>query len=357
MMSCCRSVLPTGSALVNILLLLWTKVVAETPANCNMSPTTGCLNGEAYNYLDKKTCGKSIYDRSTVGCCGPNTIFQYSTEFCCDALIHPKSVGTCAKWTQALEDAAPDCWDCTGRRLGDIGEYEALVEEVEKQGSSIEEIHEASATTKNELEEEGSALRRRLDSWPSPFPFDTVANGESPTPCNSIDTDRGCFNTYTFYYETDYICGNYLAKSSNYGCCDGIPYRFDTQSCCYLDDAYVVKNSFGYCACNSIECVPTHTPSEAPAVSPTIAPTITFKPTAESTIPPSFSPTHSFRPTVSRVVSTSSDENSGIKRNYLYGALGVVGGVLAGVIFFQKRASNLIKERHSVALEIADTYY
>ena len=175
-------------------------------------------------------------------------------------------MGTCAAWTQAKEDAAPDCWDCSGRRLGDISDYEALVDEVEKQGDS-ENIgkmsEEADVNTHDELEvstgdeseatDEEVSLRRRLDSWPSPFPFDTVANGASPTPCNSIDVDRGCFNTYTFYYETDYICGNYLAKSSNYGCCDGIPFRFDTQSCCYLDDAYVVKNSFRYCSCNVSE--------------------------------------------------------------------------------------------------------
>ena len=43
--------------------------------------------------------------------------------------------------------------------------------------------------------------------------------------------------------------------------------------------------------------------------------------------------------------------------NYLYGALAAVGVGLGAIVFFQKRASNLIKERHSVALEIADTYY
>lgn len=353
--------------LASLQLLLWARVVAETPANCDTSPTSGCLNGEAYNYLDKKTCGQSIYDRNTVGCCSTHTIFQYSTEFCCNSVVHPHSVGTCAKWTQALEDAAPDCWDCSGRRLGDVADYEALVDEVEKQENvNTDRDNNEVLTTKNELEttaedepieEEGSSLRRRLDSWPSPFPFDTVANGASPTPCNSIDTDRGCFNTYTFYYETDYICGNYLAKSSNYGCCDGEPYRFDTQSCCYLDDEYVVKNAADYCACNAIECVPTYTPSESPVTSPTFHPTITLKPTAESTIPPSISPTYSFRPTVSKVVSSASEEDDVFKKNVLYAAIAVVAVVMAGVIIFQKRASRLIKERHSVALEIADTYY
>lgn len=39
---------------------------AETPANCDTSETTGCLNGNAYNHLDKKPCGNAVYDRATV---------------------------------------------------------------------------------------------------------------------------------------------------------------------------------------------------------------------------------------------------------------------------------------------------
>jgi hypothetical protein len=38
----------------------------ETPANCGMSETTGCLNGNAYNYLDKKVCGQTLHDRQEV---------------------------------------------------------------------------------------------------------------------------------------------------------------------------------------------------------------------------------------------------------------------------------------------------
>jgi hypothetical protein len=76
-----------------------------------------------------------------------------------------------------------------------------------------------------------------------------VTNGESPTPCTTIDDDYGCFNTYKFYYATDYICENYLLKNSGYGCCDGLPYRFSSQTCCFLDDVYVVKNANHWCAC------------------------------------------------------------------------------------------------------------
>jgi hypothetical protein len=207
------------------------------------------------------------------GCCHVATPFQYVNEFCCYGAVHPKSVGTCDKWTAALEDAAPECYDCSGRRL-DTTSYEALVEEVEAEERAREHLEHdvvvqdrvdvdaeiaAEVVTvgeKDSLQEDAPdpSLRRRLATWPSPFPFDTVASGASPTPCTTIDTDYGCFNTYKFFYATDYICENYLLKNSDYGCCDGIPYRFASQTCCFLDDAYVVKNANHWCACKVIFC-------------------------------------------------------------------------------------------------------
>lgn len=242
--------------------------------------------------------------------------------------MNPKSVGTCGKWTAELEDAAPACYDCSGRRLDQEG-YEALVEEVELEERGLKQTDTAAAVEEAsdrhvdfsaalELDEEDflqadapePALRRRLATWPSPFPFDTVASGASPTPCNTIDDDYGCFNTYKFFYDTDYICENYLLKNSVYGCCDGIPYRFASQTCCYLDDAYVVKNANHWCACvvshslgevsiahcilfiyspnssfllQSKTCVPTYAPTlpaaptEAPVTRPTSEPTLTYR--------------------------------------------------------------------------------
>lgn len=375
----------TDSVLIAIcvLFLAGHTVAVETPANCGMSETTGCLNGNAYNYLDKKVCGNSLYDRHTVGCCHVATPFQYSTEFCCYGTVNPKSVGTCGKWTAELEDAAPACYDCSGRRLDQEG-YESLVEDVEAEERELEQSEVANAAIKApgadvdfsaalELSEDDlqqvqadapePALRRRLDSWPSPFPFDTVASGASPTPCTTIDDDYGCFNTYRFYYATEYICENYLLINSVYGCCDGIPYRFASQTCCYLDDAYVVKNANHWCACVSKTCVPTYAPTlpaaptEAPVTRPTSEPTLTYKPTWESTVPPSVSPTHSQRPTVSVVTAATDLEKDVFKVNWLYGAAGFLVVTLGAIVFFQTRASKLIKERHDVALEIADTNF
>lgn len=45
------------------------------------------------------------------------------------------------------------------------------------------------------------------------------------------------------------------------------------------------------------------------------------------------------------------------KVNWLYGAAGFVVVSLGAVVYFQTRASKLIKERHDVALEIADTNF
>ena len=81
-----------------------------------------------------------------------------------------------------------------------------------------------------------------------------------------------------------------------------------------------------------------------------------MQPTWESTIPPSLSPTHSVRPTAFTVQSES-EPGKVFRVNYLYGAAAVLVVGLAVMAFFQSRTSNLIKERHDVALEIADTNY
>ena len=66
---CVLMTMPSPQAVVLFPLLACvlysTNVQAETPANCGMSATTGCLNGAAYNYLDKKACGNNVYDRQT----------------------------------------------------------------------------------------------------------------------------------------------------------------------------------------------------------------------------------------------------------------------------------------------------
>jgi len=295
--------------------------------------------------------------------------------------VNPKSVGTCGKWTSELEDAAPACYDCSGRRLDQDG-YDSLVEEVEAEERELQQSAAAAAAGEAPdahvdfsaalvLDEEDGlqedvpepALRRRLATWPSPFPFDTVASGQSPTPCNTIDDDYGCFNTYKFFYATDYICENYLLKNNAYGCCDGIPYRFSSQTCCYLDDAYVVKNANHWCACVSKTCVPTYSPTlpaaptEAPMTRPTSEPTFTYKPTWESTIPPTVAPSYSQRPTVSVATAATDLEKEVFKVNWLYGAAGFMVVTLGAIVYFQTRASKLIKERHDVALEIADTNF
>lgn len=82
-----------------------------------------------------------------------------------------------------------------------------------------------------------------------------------------------------------------------------------------------------------------------------------MKPTWEATDPPTLSPTHSTRPTVTSNSLSDTEENKVFKANYLYGAAALVVVALAGVAYFQTRASNLIKERHEVAQEIADTNY
>lgn len=160
-------------------------------------------------------------------------------------------MGTCGRWTTALESAAPECYDCSRRRLDGLRDYGSLaMQHQESLAVELEEEGEQEKEQEGQEHQGGSvSLRRRLASWPSPFPFDTIASGDSPTPCTTIDDDRGCFNSYDFYYATDYLCGNWILKNNAYGCCDGEPYRFSSQTCCFLEGEYTVKNANHWCAC------------------------------------------------------------------------------------------------------------
>lgn len=68
-------------------------------------------------------------------------------------------------------------------------------------------------------------------------------------------------------------------------------------------------------------------------------------------------PTVSQNPTREVVPRDENLEEEVFKVNWLYGAAGFVVVSLGAVVYFQTRASKLIKERHDVALEIADTNF
>lgn len=355
---------PAGGSALALVCLIGITSIRSSFGSCEVTSSSGCLNGQSFNYSDKKACGSGIFDRETVGCCHVATAFQYETEFCCYGTVQPKSVGTCAAWSPEQQSESPDCWDCSGRRLGmpdystlGVSESEEVEDSTEVTTETVIESNDMSSTPEVEGLGDSEGQRRRLATWPSPFPFDTIANGASPTPCTSTADDRGCYNTYTYYYSTDYVCENYLLKYSDYGCCDGIPYRVASQTCCYLDGKYVVKNSFHYCDCRASECVPTNVPSVAPIVNPTSIPTATFKPTSSPSERPTSVPTISSEPTSVAVTLSVSDDDDVFKESWLIGSIVGVAALLVGLACLQSRASSLIKERHEVALEIADTNF
>jgi hypothetical protein len=69
-------------------------------------------------------------------------------------------------------------------------------------------------------------------------------------------------------------------------------------------------------------------------------------------------PSYSHRPTLSSVVNSAAAlDDEVFKVNWLYGAAAFIGVGILAVVYFQTRASRLIKERHEVANEIADTNF
>lgn len=218
----------------------------------------------------------------------------------------------------------------------------------------------------NEFNENNQALAptpvhidRKLATWPTSDPFDTIAAGPSPTPCTLLDDKVGCFNSYQYYYVTHYPCYNYLLTWSVFGCCDGIPYRHQSQTCCYIDDKYVVKNSNTWCTCQSYECEPSAAPTKtfkskkptiAPTIRPTRIPTVSFAPTSSA---PTELPTVTFKPTPAQVTTLSANDNKEVFHpEYIYGGTALLFVGLTALMYFQSRASRLITQRHHIVLEI-----
>lgn len=365
-----------------------------------------------------------IYDKATQGCCNQGQPYSLELEFCCANTLYPVGSGQCVRWLRSETEKYPECYQCTVNpnralsyldALGIADEITSAELATQRQlaasDQSAEENTDETApetshlrvsrnavkelpqleqtdtytdrgdisdltqtdhsqdmdmtnvdTTHNDEEGEGE-VHRQLATWPTSVPFDTRANGPSPTPCLEMTDKEGCFNTYTYKFVTHYPCYDLLLTWSVYGCCDGIPYRHASQTCCYLDGEYVVKNANTWCTCQSYECAPSSAPtkkpvspkpSQKPTRKPTPIPTLTYYPTVEPTHAPTAQPSISHKPTPSRAASSLDDDEFHVK--YIYGGAGIIVVGMAALMYMQGRASRLIKQRHSVVQEIQDVY-
>lgn len=403
-----------------VIFLFVNKLKSETNT-CVMTSSTGCIYSNSYDFETQFVCGAMqagnvppIYDKATQGCCNQGVPYSKSQEFCCSNEIYPMGSGQCVKWVRADVEKFPECYDCTDnptRKLSYkdfmIGLTTSPIDEIPLENQQQQEEQEKSIIyeekfipnpnylranqeekimkdsdvileskskpepeSKLELEPEPELnqpalsptpvhIDRKLATWPTSDPFDTIANGPSPTPCTLLDDKVGCYNSYQYFYVTHYPCYNYLLTWSVYGCCDGIPYRHQSQTCCYLDGQYVVKNSNTWCTCQSYQCEPsaaptktliTKKPTRTPTTRPTHIPTISFSPT---TAIPTDSPTISFKPTPAQIVKLSANNDDEVfHAEYIYGGGAFLFVGLVALIYFQSKASRLIAERHRIVLEI-----
>mmetsp|Transcript_23928 Transcript_23928/g.35127 ORF Transcript_23928/g.35127 Transcript_23928/m.35127 type:complete len:352 (-) Transcript_23928:162-1217(-) len=346
--------------LVSISLLsLMFHIIYAAENTCVMTETTGCIHSTSYDLETQFVCGSiqagnvaPIYDKATQGCCNQGQPYSKDLEFCCANKLYPLGAGQCVRWLRSEEEKYPECYDCSVNPNRALSEYkQALgIQDASEENMDIEEI---------DNDEEGHNLRRGLATWPTSSPFDTIANGPSPTPCVEMTDKVGCFNTYEYKYVTHYPCYNLLLTWATYGCCDGIPYRHASQTCCFLDGEYVVKNANTWCTCQSYECAPTAAPSKKPTTKkptsqptprPTPEPTLTYYPTNSPTHAPTSIPTITFKPTPF-VASKAVDEKE-FHAKYIYGGGGIIIIGLAVLMYFQGKATTLIKQRHNVVMEI-----
>ena len=382
--------------LLNFFALTTSAVFVSSEVNtCVRTSTTGCIYSNSYDLETQFVCGAMqagntppIYDIATQGCCNMGVVYSKSLEFCCNNQIYPLGSGQCVRWFRADVEKYPDCYDCTNNptrslsykdlMLGnEISSIDETPEYEEKfvpnpnylRTNTAEQVLPTPTTTDSNpslMDESSSNLKehnlasdsseRRLNTWPTSEPFDTIASGISQTPCTLLDDKVGCYNTYQYNYVTHYPCYNWLLTWSVWGCCDGIPYRHQSQTCCFLDGVYVVKNANTWCTCQSFECAPSSSPTKLrpptlnPTRRPTRSPTISFSPT---NVPSSSAPTVTLRPTDLALVSAKSNNDDEVfNPNYIYGAAAFLCVGLGILMHLQNRASKLISERHHIVSQI-----
>jgi hypothetical protein len=389
-----------------LLFLLQLSLLVSEENTCIRTSTTGCIYSNSYDLATQFVCGAMqagntppIYAKEFQGCCNMGTVYSKELEFCCQNKIYPKGSGQCVQWFRADVEKYPECYDCTDNparalyqdmMLGSAdmsplsGAAEAVAEPqfeekfipnpnylrtdeerippppIPSQPASLSS-HDSLSSSNDAPTPTPSpeAVERRLATWPTSEPFDTIANGPSPTACTVLDDKVGCYNTYQYNYVTHYPCYNYLLTWSVWGCCDGIPYRHASQTCCFLDGVYVVKNANTWCTCQSYECAPSAAPtktlkSKSPTLTPTrrpsASPTISSAPTFS---PPSSVPTITYRPTEYVSLSTANaNDDEVFNADYIYGAAALLVVMMGALMYLQSRASKLISERHLIVSQI-----
>jgi len=188
---------------------------------CVSSATTGCLNGQAYDFATQFPCGAhDIYNYSSASCCEQGRPFSTTDEYCCTGSgqkgVHSYADGKCDLNT-------PDQCAC----------YDTV-----KQTPAVNETDPAAL-------------------------IDTSKPSSLGAQCSGISGEGkyGCLNGYNFSFSDYSACGNYLMEYGKYGCCPSsagfLPYIFGIMYCCKIEGApsgqdYQLETS--PCKCHRYGC-------------------------------------------------------------------------------------------------------
>jgi len=189
---------------------------------CNVTLTTGCINGISYVYADQFPCRKVLLNKTRHGCCAAGIPFLTASAFCCFDGVHPDVSGTCVKYNGSASN--PTCYDCTFNPPA------------------------------NKLGSEKPHTKAILGALP---PVDT-SKPNTGLKCNDASKENGCLNSYPYDWEQQYPCYNWLLAYKTHGCCNGSPYHHELESCCYDEGRgfYYVSKIAHYCSCLKPNCNP-----------------------------------------------------------------------------------------------------
>lgn len=176
--------------------LALTSVTSQTPGECLPTATTGCLNGESFEFDTQFACGEHIYNWSTTGCCAQVIPFNTSQSFCCYDGIHDFDQYYCAAWSPSSSPSpsqkpSPRLVSSGSRDLPQGGLWKRVLE----LGQMIMDV----------------------------FPIDTRVRVPDPkNQCTHGNKEFGCLNGHRYDWDTETCCANFIIPFNTTGCCDGV---------------------------------------------------------------------------------------------------------------------------------------
>lgn len=203
----------------------WTRPTTTTTTlpegACVKTQSSGCLNGQSYDFSSHFTCGKGanldVYKWGESSCCAEGLTYNPHEIFCCNSRLNSHSDGQCHEFDPSDNPRGCRC------------------PSVSSHFTEVTEESDVTAATDTVIID--------TQDWQSP----------AVNPCLMAEGAMSCLNGFLLDPSTDTVCGQYIVKGDTHGCCptrDGIKvYNYETESCCQFGNDGDVRPGRHQCQC------------------------------------------------------------------------------------------------------------